>query len=152
MRVGLDALEAAIHDTASELARVRAGDPGDARAHLHLVVHPQDPSEIRRSRLLDIWSAVSVAMAILLLGALLITDVAPWWVGLIVIAAGYVAIEALVRRRFLRLLLEVTVLLALAGGAILLVTYIGAFIAGALIAIGVVILRDNLRELRQATR
>jgi hypothetical protein len=150
LRIELDGLAAARDDSEAELARVRAGEAGDPRAHLHLVVHPQDPSEIRRSRLLDVWSAFSVAVAILLLGSLLITHVAPWWVGLIVIAAGYVAIEALVRRRFLRLLLDLTVALAVAGAAILLVTNAGLFIAIGLLGIGVVILRDNLREMRQA--
>jgi hypothetical protein len=150
LRAQADGIAAAIGDSEAELARVRAGDHGDPRAHLHLVVHPQDPAEIRRSRLLDVWSAVSVALAILLLGALLITDAAPWWVGLLVIAAGYVVLEALVRRRFLRLLLELTILLAVAGAAILLVTNLALFVAAGLLAIGYMVLRDNVRELRRA--
>jgi hypothetical protein len=150
LRARADGTAAAIDDSEAELARVRAGDHGDPRAHLHLVVHPQDPAEIRRSRLLDVWSAVSIALAILLLGALLITDAAPWWVGLLVIAAGYVVLEALVRRRFLRLLLELTILLALAGAAILLVTNLALFVAAGLLAIGYMVLRDNVRELRSA--
>ena len=39
-----------------------------------------------------------------------------------VIVAGYVAIEALVRRRFLRLLLNLTIVLALIAGAIVVFT------------------------------
>jgi hypothetical protein len=150
LRAQADDIAAAIGDSEAELARVRAGDHGDPRAHLHLVVHPQDPAEIRRSRLLDVWSAVSVALAILLLGALLITDAAPWWVGLLVIAAGYVVLEALVRRRLLRLLLELTILLAVVGAAILLVTNLALFVAAGLLAIGYMVLRDNVRELRSA--
>jgi hypothetical protein len=150
LRAQANDLAAAIGDSEAELARVRSGDHGDPRAHLHLVVHPQDPAEIRRSRLLDVWSAVSVALAILLLGALLITDAAPWWAGLLVIAAGYVALEALVRRRFLRLLLELTILLAAIGTAVLLVTNLALFVAAGLLAIGYMVLRDNVRELRRA--
>jgi hypothetical protein len=114
------------------------------------MVHPQDPAAIRRSRLLDVWSAISVALAVLLLGALLITRAAPWWVGLIGIAVGFVAIEALVRRRVLRLLLDLTILLAIVGAAILVYTSLVEFVALGLLAIGFVILRDNVRELRQA--
>lgn len=150
LRVRVDETLAAIEDSQAELARVREGDAGDPRAHLRHVVHPQDPAAIRRSRLLDVWSAVSVALAVLLLGVLLITGAAPWWLGLVVIAAGYVAIEALVRRRFLRLLLDLTILLAIVGAAILLSTSLVVFVALGLLAIGVIILRDNVRELRRA--
>jgi hypothetical protein len=150
MRVRVDGTVAAIGDGEAELARVIAGDQGDPRAHLRHVVHPQDPAEIRRSRALDIWSAVSVALAVLLLGALLITGAAPWWVGLVVIAGGYVAIEALVRRRFLRLLLDLTILLAVVAAVIVVVTHLAVFVAAGLLAIGVIILRDNVRELRRS--
>ena len=96
------------------------------------------------------WSAISVALAILLLAGLLITDAREWWVGLVVIVAGYVAIEALVRRRFLRLLLNLTIVLALIAGAIVVFTNLPVFIAAGLVAIGFLILRDNVRELRGA--
>ena len=150
LRVRVDGTLATIDDSEAELARVHAGDAGDPRAHLRHVIHPQDPAAIRRSRLLDVWSAISVAVAVLLLGALLITGAAPWWLGLVVIVAGYVAIEALVRRRFLRLLLNLTILLAIVGAAILLYTSLMVFVAVGLLAIGYVILRDNVRELRRA--
>ena len=150
LRVRVDGALATIEDSEAELLRVREGDPGDPRAHLRHVVHPQDPAAIRRSRLLDVWSAISVALAVLLLGALLITRAAPWWVGLIGIAVGFVAIEALVRRRVLRLLLDLTILLAIVGAAILVYTSLAEFVALGLLAIGFVILRDNVRELRQA--
>jgi len=131
---------------------VQAGDHGDPRAHLRHVVHPQDPAEIRRSRALDVWSAISVALAILLLGALLITEPGLWWVGLVVVAVGYVVIEALVRRRFLRLLLDLTILLAVIAAVALVVTHLAASVAIVLLAIGFIILRDNVREMRRARR
>ncbi len=149
LRVRVDGTLAAIEDSEAELARVREGDPGDPRAHLRHVVHPQDPAAIRRSRLIDIWSAVSVALAVLLLGGLLITGLAPWWVGLVVIAAGYLVIESLVRRRFLRLLLDLTILLAIVGAAILLYSSLVLFVALGLLIVGFIMLRDNVRELRQ---
>jgi len=149
-RVAAEGLAAAIGDSQAELVRLRAGDTGDPRSHLRHVVHPQDPAEIRRSRVLDVWSAVSVAFAVVLLGVLLIFNVSWWWIGVLVIVAGYVAIEALVRRRFLALLLDVTIVLAVIGALIVVAAYLPEFIAVALLAVGVVILRDNVRELRQS--
>ena len=139
-------------DIDADLRRVERGEPGDPRAHLRFVAHPEDPSLARRSRILDVWSAVGIATAIVLLGGLLIVGVDWWWVGLPVILAGYVAIEALVRRRFLILLLNVTVLLAIIAALILLETYFLEAIAILLLAVGILILRDNVRELRSSTR
>jgi hypothetical protein len=145
-------LQAAIDDTEAERLRVARGEPGDPRAHLRFVARPQDPSQIQRSRILDVWSALGIAAAIFLLGSLLIIGAGSLWIGLPVILAGYVAIEALVRRRFLIMLLNVCVLLAVIGALILLQTYLLEAIALVLLAIGVLILRDNARELRTSLR
>ncbi len=139
-----------IGDSEEELARLRAGDRGDARAHLRHVVHPQDPSEIRLSRLLDVWSAVGVSLAILVLAVLLFAAPQYLWVGLLLVIGVSIMIEALVRRRFLRLLLDVTIILAVIGAVILVGSNLVLFIALALLTIGFLILRDNVRELRRA--
>jgi hypothetical protein len=149
-RVEADEVQGTIEDGEAELARLRAGDVGDPRAHLRHVVHPQDPAEIRRSRILDVWSAVSVALGLLLLAVLVLTGTASLWAGLLVIGAAYLAIEAIVRRRFLRLLLDVTMLLAVLSVLILVLQDLALFLAAALLAIGIVILRDNVRELRRS--
>ena len=86
----------------------------------------------------------------MLLAVLLITEPEAWWVGLVAIGAGYVAIEALVRRRFLRLLLDLTIVLALVAAVIVVATYLAWFVAAGLVTIGALILRDNVRELRRA--
>jgi hypothetical protein len=149
LRVRRAASFEAIDDLESELARARSGDQGDPRAHLRHVVHPQDPSQIRLSRVLDVWSAVGVSAAILIAGVLLITNV-QGWLGLALIVLVSVAIEALVHRRFLRLCLDVTIILAFVGSLILIASNLELFVAASLLALGVVILRDNVRELRRA--
>jgi hypothetical protein len=93
---------------------------------------------------------VGVALAILLLAGLLFAAPEYLWVGLLLIIIVSVSIEALVRRRFLRLLLDLTIILAVVAGVILVVTNLVLFIAAALLTIGGLILRDNLRELRRA--
>jgi hypothetical protein len=141
-------LRVAIADTEAERKRLARGEPGDPRSHLHFVAHPQDPGLIRRSRILDVWSAVGIAAAMVLLGGLLYFETSWWWVGLLAIFAGYAVIEALVRRRFLVLLLNVTVLLAVVAALILIGTHLLEAIALLLLAIGALLLRDNVRELR----
>ncbi len=148
LRVQAENVGGMITDARSELERVRRGDSGDPRAHLRHVVHPQDPSEIRRSRVLDVWSAVSVGVALVLLFVIVFAAPSWWWIGVSLIVAGYVGIEALVRRRFLALLLDVVIILAVLGSLILIWSYFPEFIAIALLVIGFLILRDNIRELR----
>jgi hypothetical protein len=145
-------LRVASADIDAERGRLARGEPGDPRAHLRFIARPQDPRLINRSRLLDIWSAVGIAAAMVVLGGLLVLEVSSWWIGIAAILAGYVVIEALVRRRFLALLLNVTVLLAVIAALILLGSHLLEGIAIVLLAIGVLLLRDNVRELRTSIR
>ena len=145
-----DDVAASIRAAGLALDRLAAGDHGDPAAHLHYVAHPQDPAEIRRSRILEIWSAIGIAAAIVFLGAVLILDRAQWWLAVLVILAAVVSIEAIVRRRFLLLLLNVTVILAVIGALIIVREYLTEVIAVGLLAVGLLILRDNVREVRQS--
>jgi hypothetical protein len=147
-----DEVRTTLGDTEAELARVQAGDLGDPRGHLRFVAHPQDPRLIRRSRILDVWAAISVAALLFLLALLLFLGSDTWWIGVPALIFGYVGIEALVRRRFLDLLLNVTALLAVIGALILFRVYFVQAIILAVAAIGLLILRDNVRELRASLR
>ncbi len=75
LRAGVDAARAAVDDCAAELTRIQAGDPGDPRAHLRHVVHPQDQSEIRRSGAAGPVVALSVALAFGFFAAILVVDI-----------------------------------------------------------------------------
>ena len=66
-------MPATIDDSEAELARRRAGDPAIPAPTCATSSTRRTGCRIRRSRLLDVWSAVSVALAVLLLGGLLIT-------------------------------------------------------------------------------
>ena len=115
-----------------------------------MVVRPQSQGEIRRSRLLDFWSAVGVGLAVLLIGGILVVDPGRIWGALLIVVIGYVAIETVIRRRVIQTLLDITLILA---AVALLVVAVGNFVfvlALAVVAVGVVILRDNVRELRSS--
>jgi hypothetical protein len=149
-RARAEALRETIVEAEDEIARLEAGDQGDPRAHLRMVVRPQSQGEIRRSRLLDFWSAIGVGLAVLLVGGILVIDPGKIWAALLVVGIGYVAIETIIRRRVIQTLLDITLILA---AVALLVVAAGNFVlvlALAVVAVGLVILRDNLRELRSS--
>ena len=147
-RARAEALRETIDEARDEVDRLAGGDMGDPRAHLRMVARPQSQAEIRRSRILDFWSAIGVGLAVLFLGLVLILDPGSIWIALIVVAVVYVAIETIIRRRVLQTVLDLT--LVLAGIALVLIAAqnLVLVLALAVVAVGVVILRDNIRELR----
>ncbi len=147
-RATAEALRETIDEAHEEVARLESGDLGDPRAHLRMVVRPQSQQEIRRSRLLDFWSAVGVGLAVLFIGAVLVVDPGRIWGALAVVAVGYMAIETIIRRRVLQTLLDLTLILAAIAVVVLVATSLVLVLALAVVGVGLVILRDNLRELR----
>jgi hypothetical protein len=139
-----DAIEAAQH----ELARAERGETGDPRAHLRHDQRPQGEEATSYSRVVEFWSAVSA-------GALLIFIVSALYLGLlgpiatvILAVAGYVAIEAAIRRRLIDTLLRVTLVLAMVGAIVLAIQFLPLILVAGIAGIALVAIVDNLRELR----
>lgn len=130
------------------LGQLESGVVGDPRAHLHHEQRPQSDSDRRYGRIVEAWSAMSVGLLLLLLLGLTYSGVVPGVVALAIAAAGYVVAEAAFRRRLIRLALTLTLLLAVVGGIILVVTYSTELIVVAIAAVALLTLLDNLRELR----
>jgi hypothetical protein len=149
-RANAEALRETIDEAAEEVERLEAGDPGDPRAHLRMVVRPQSQQEIRRSRVLDFWSAIGVGLAVLFVGAVLVVDPGRIWGALAAVAVAYIAIETIIRRRVLQTLLDLTLILAGIAVVVLVATSLVLVLALVVLAVGLVILRDNLRELRSS--
>ncbi len=149
-RARAEALRETIDEARDEVARLQAGDPGDPRSHLRMVARPQSQRDIRRSRILDFWSAIGVGLAVFLIGFVLFVE--PAWIipALLIVIVGYVAIETIIRRRVLETLLDVTLILSAIALLLLAVQNYVVVIALAILAVGIVILRDNLRELRSS--
>jgi uncharacterized membrane protein len=80
--------------------------------------------------------------------ALLYTAVVPWWGALLIAVGGYVLIEAAFRRRLTQLLLAVTIVLAVVGAILLALVYATELVILAIVAVAVLTLLDNVRELR----
>jgi hypothetical protein len=86
---------------------------------------------------------------LLLLGfVVLFTVTADWLVGLLALIGVYALIEALFQRRAQLLLRNIVVSLATISSLILLYEFRRSVIIGVVLAIGLLIIVENLRELR----
>ena len=131
-----------------ELVRIRAGDWGDPRAHLRHEHHPIPAEETRYGILVELWSAISVSLLLVATIALIYLGILSVLTVVLVVIAAYAFVEAAFQRRLTTLLLRLTLLLAVIGAIVLAVTYATEALVIALIGLAVIILLDNVRELR----
>ena len=133
-----------------ELGRLAAGDFGDPRAHLRHPHRPVPEADVRYGRIVEFWSALSVGLLLLAIVALISLRLVPWWAALAIALIGYTVLEAAFRRRLTLLLLRVELALAIIGAAILVWEGLFVIIVAALAALALVVVSDNVRELRWA--
>jgi hypothetical protein len=131
-----------------ELERVEVGDFGDPRAHLRHPHRPVPPAEIRYGRFVEFWSALSVGFLLLTIVALTSLHLVPLWAAISIAVAGYLVIESAFRRRLTLLTLRVELTLAIIGAIILIWEGKSAILLGAVGLLALVIVLDNVRELR----
>ncbi len=146
----LRAKRAAIGDTIAaaraELVRIEAGDFGDPRAHLTHDMNPMPRQENRFGIIVELWSAISVSLMLLLIVVLIWTRTVPWWGALLIGIVGYTFIEALFRRRLTTLILHASLFLAIIAAGVLLWEFRLQVVLAGIIAVAVIILMDNIRE------
>ncbi|MCU0482916.1 MAG: hypothetical protein MUC54_01350, partial [Chloroflexi bacterium] len=130
----------------AELERIEGGDLGDPRGHLRHPHRPEPPEERRYGMVVQAWSAISASLVLIVIALLLWSAVFPVWFTIGVAIAGYVGLEALFRRRFVALLLNVTVLLALVGALVLAITYWPLALLAAVVGIALLTIVENVRE------
>ena len=140
-----DRLEAAQR----ELALARAGDQGDP---------PTGPPASRPAATtrrgapvrapVEFWSAISAGALLIFIVATLYLSVLGPAAAVVVAIAGYVAIEAASRRRLIETLLRATLVLAVAGAVVLVVTNLPLILVAVIAGIALLAIIDNLRELR----
>jgi hypothetical protein len=147
----LRAREASIRDAIGamrrELRELEAGDLGDPQSHLRHPHRPVPPEEIRYNVLVEIWSAVSVGVLLLVVAGLVFARLVPWWGALLVGLVGYILIESALRRRLTRLLLRSVLILAVVGALILAVEFALELVLLAVVGLALVVVLDNVREI-----
>lgn len=127
-------------------ARVEAGDLGPPDAHLKQPHHPTPPVEQRRA--IEVWAAVSGALALMSFGYLVVATPKHWIGWALAAAVAFGAIDALARGRLARFLLSAIIALAVIAALILFIEFWQWIIIGGLAIIVAYMIRDNLRELR----
>ena len=126
------------------LARIAAGDFGPPEAHLKQPHHPTPPVTQRRA--IEVWAAVSGALALMTFGYLLVATPPHWIAWALAVALVFGAIDALARARLARFLLSTIIALAVVCAIILFIEFWQWIIIGGLALIVIYMIRDNLRE------
>ena len=125
--------------------RILAGDLGPPAAHLQHAHRPTPPVEHHRA--LEIWAAISGAVALLSFGYLVIYRPKYWILMVLIVAVVFGFIDSFTRGNSDRYLVGVAVALATVNALILFINFWQIALILPLILLVIFVLRDNLREL-----
>jgi hypothetical protein len=146
----LRAEQAAIGDTVKALGReledLEAGRLGDPQAHLKHPHRPVPPEEERYNVIVEVWSAISVGLLLLVVAGLVFLRLVPWWTALLVGVGGYVVIEAALRRRLTTLVLRSVLVLAVVTAVLLVFDFRLELVLAAVAGLALIVVLDNIRE------
>jgi len=137
----------AIAASGRELERIEAGDFGDPRAHIRHDHHPVPPEMTGYGRLVELWSAVSISLVLVLIVASAYTGLFGPIVSVIVGVGVYTIMEAAFRRRLGVLLLRTTVFLAVVASIILVFNHLAFLVVAAIVGLALFTLADNVRDI-----
>lgn len=146
----LKARQASITDTIEallrELADMEAGDLGDPQRHLQHPHRPVPPEDTRYNVIIELWSAVSVGLLLLVITGLVFFRMVPWWGAFLVGIGGYVVIEASLRRRLTTLMLRSVLVLAVISAVVLVYDFRLDLVLAAVAGLALIVVADNVRE------
>ena len=131
----------------SHAERLRDGERPPAHAHIVHAARPVSEAETNAGRVAQLWASISIAVVLVTL-ILIIAYQRQHLLGALVFAiAMFAFIEASFRRRLTRFIVSVNVALAVVGTLVLLEHYFWSVIVFVVLAVGLYILWENLREL-----
>jgi hypothetical protein len=113
---------------------------------------PEPPSVAKRRAFGEAWAALSVGLLIAALAVIVWFRILPPPLALVALFASYLAIESFFDRNIVELVLRITVVLALISTLILAVTYLRELLLLALLALGLLLISDNIGEIRRRLR
>jgi hypothetical protein len=146
----LRAEQASLADTIMALQREQAdlasGEMGDPQAHLKHPHRPVPPEESRYNVVIELWSAVSVGILLLVIAGLVFFRLVPWWAAFLVGIGGYIIIEAALRRHLTTLLLRAVLVLAVIGVVLLVYDFRLDLVLAAVAGLALIVVADNVRE------
>ena len=125
---------------------LQKGDLGDPQAHLTIKRYPEPPLT-EGGRLATYWNALSGALLVLFIAALLLFLPQDLILIAVAVAGVFLAIESMARHRFISFLLSVTIAVAIASSLILIWDFLWEILIFGLIAIAVLSVVRNIRKL-----
>src|SRR5215204_2652706 len=140
------ALSEALDDHAN---RLRNGERPPANAHIARAARPLPESEARTGRVAQLWASISVAVVLLMLTGILVYERQHLLFVLVIAIAVLAFVEAGFRKRLGRFLVSVNIGLSVVGAFVLLDQFFWQIIVLSVLAVGLYILWENLRELRR---
>ncbi len=127
--------------------RLRDGERPPARAHIVHAARPVSEAETHAGRVAQLWASISIALVLVTLILIIAYERSHLLSALVFAIAMFAFIEAGFRRRLTRFIVSVNVALAVVGALVLLEHYFWSVIVFAVLAVGLYILWENLREL-----
>jgi hypothetical protein len=127
--------------------RLRNGERPPASAHIARAARPLPESEARTGRVAQLWASISVAVVLLMLTGILVYERQHLLFVLVFAIAVLAFVEAGFRKRLGRFLVSVNIGLSVVGAFVLLDQFFWQIIVLSVLAVGLYILWENLREL-----
>ena len=147
MRAELTENEVLSESLRDHAERLRNGERSPARAHIAHAARPVSEAETHAGRVAQLWASISVALVLLTLIGVFAYQRQHLLATLVLTIAMFAFIEAGFRRRLTRFIVSVNIGLAIVGALVLLQHFFWQIIVLAVLAVGLYILWENLREL-----
>jgi len=129
------------------LEQLRAGKTGDPRAHISHLATPVQNIHTRFTNAAETWAAISLSLMLFAIAGLIFFAPNYLWGGLTVIFILFLVLESILRGAFVPTVARITVVLAMVAALILFFHFWKYVILGVLVATGIYLLFERLREL-----
>jgi hypothetical protein len=130
------------------LERMRLGLQDPPQAHIRHLAVPDDPTRaLRFERAAEAWAAISLSLLLFIIAGLIFFTPHYLWAGLAIILILFVVTESILRGAFVQTIVRITLILAMLAGLILFLHFWKWVILAALLAMGISLMVQRLREL-----
>ena len=127
--------------------RLLSGEREPARAHIHRAPRPASDAELRISRLVEFWSAVSIGLLMIGFVGLALFYRQHLFLGIIVMVSVFVFLESGFRRQLAQFVNSIAIALAVVCVLLILFDFFWTVVVLLVLFAGVYILWENLREI-----
>ena len=130
------------------LGQMRAGQQDAPHTHIHHLAVPADPTRMLRfDRAAETWAAISLSLLLFAIVGLIFLAPHYIWVALAIVLILFVVLESILRGAFIQTVARTTLILAFLASLILFLHFWKWIILAALLAMGISLMVQRLREL-----